>query len=404
MKISALTTHLIHAPIPPEHRVRSGAGLKLARQAALVEIQTDEGLSGIGPCSFGSASLDLFAVASLVENVFAPALVGRDPRAIERIWEDLYYGVILRVLGPRGMGVAILSGIDIALWDLKGRALGVPIYELLGGPVRDRMPAYASSIYWADPDEAADLACGYVAQGYTAVKLKVGGDFSRDVACARAIREAVGKHVDLLVDANMSYSRELALRFGRELDRLGALFFEEPTTIDDLEGHAHLAAALDTRIATGENLYTRWGFLPFIKAGAIDVVQPDCSRCGGISEGWRICELAAAHHLLAAPHTFSDAFTVAANLHVAAATSAAFIVEVDQTYNPLMTELVHEPIHVHNGFIELPTGPGLGIELNRDWVVDHPYNGEHGISSGERPAIGAASEALDDRPALALGE
>ena len=151
MKISSVKTHLVHCPIPEEYRVRSGAGYKLARQAAFIEIQTDEGLSGVGPVSFGSASLDLGSVATLVDRSLAPMLVGEDPHRIEYLWEKIYYGAILRVHGHRGMGVAMLSGVDIALWDLKGKALDTPLYELLGGAVRDPVPAYASSVYWAPP-------------------------------------------------------------------------------------------------------------------------------------------------------------------------------------------------------------------------------------------------------------
>jgi D-galactarolactone cycloisomerase len=404
VRITDVTVHLVSVPIPEAERVRSGAGLKLARQAALVEIDTDEGVSGIGPCSFGSASLDLAAVESLVRQVFRPALIGHDPRAIERIWERLYYGIVLRVLGHRGIGVAIQSGIDIALWDLKGRALGVPVYELLGGPMRDAMPAYASSIYWVDPETAAAQAVAYIDEGFAAVKLKVGGNYTTDVACVNAICEALGDRGDLMVDGNMSYSRDLALRFGRQLDDAGVLFFEEPTSIDDVAGHALLADALDTRIATGENLYTRWGFLPFLEADAVDIVQPDCSRTGGISEGRRVCELAAAHHRLAAPHTFSDAYTVAANLYVAASAPNAFIVEVDQTYNPLMTDLVDAAVPVVGGHILLPEEPGLGLELSRDFVADNPYRGELGISPGARPAVGHRGEDLSDRRTMDLGD
>ena len=317
MKITSVKTHLVHCPIPPEHRVRSGAGIKLARQAAFIEIKTDEGLAGYGPCSFGSASIDLNAVASLTDHAFAPALIGEDPHRIEYLWDKIYYGSIVRVQGTRSMGVAILSGIDIALWDLKGKALGAPIYQLLGGAVNDPVHAYASSIYWSSPEKAAEQAMNFVKQGFNAVKLKVGMDVENDIASIEAIRAAVGPGVDIMVDANQCYTRHLALRVGRELDRHKVLFFEEPLPIDDVEGHAFLAERLDTRIATGENMYTRWGFLPFVEARGIHVLQADTSRCGGISECKKIAELASAHHLHLASHTFSDVLTVASSLHLA---------------------------------------------------------------------------------------
>lgn len=402
MKISKLRTHLIHCPIPEERRVRSGAGLKLARQAAIIEIETDTGLTGIGPCSFGSASVDLHAVSSLIERVFSPMLIGEDPSNIESLWERIYNGVVLRVLGHRGMGVAILSSIDIALWDLKGKALGAPVYQLLGGSVQERVFAYGSSIYWSRPEEAAAQARAFLDEGFRAVKMKIGLDVRNDLASLAAIREAVGPDIDIMVDANMCYSADLALKVGRELEKYNVLFFEEPISIDDIEGHRKLAQNLDLRIATGENVYTRYGFLPFIRAEALDVVQPDASRTGGISEACKIINLASAFHLYAAPHTFSDILTVVANLHVAAATANTMLLELDRTYNPLMSELCTEQLVLKDSFLELPTKPGLGFELDYDFIAAHPYHGELGISMGGQPAAGLAHELLPDRHAQGL--
>ncbi len=403
MKITGVKTHLVHCPIPEEERVRSGAGLKLARQAAFVEITTGEGLSGVGPCSFGSASLDLFAVRSLLDNTLAPMLVGEDPHRIQHLWEKIYYGAIVRTHGHRGMGVALLSGVDIALWDLKGKALGAPIYELLGGACHDPVPAYASSIYWGPPEECAAQARRFVDEGFRAVKMKVGLDVRNDLESLAAIREEVGPDVDLMVDANECYTRHLALKVGRELERHDVLFFEEPLTPDDVDGHRFLAQRLEVPIATGENLYTRWGFLPFIQQGAIHVVQADASRTGGISEARKIFDLAAAHHLAAAPHTFSDVLTVAASLHLCAACSNAIILELDRTYNPLQTDLVTNPLVVRDGLVELPRTPGLGVEIDWGFVAAHPYSGEIGIGAGARPAFGLVSELLPDRHAETLG-
>ena len=400
--ITGVKTQLVNCPIPEHLGVRSDAGLKLARQAAFVEITTADGLSGSGPCSFGSASLDLAAAASLLDHAIAPMLVGEDAGRIEYLWDKVYYGSITRVLGPRGIGVALLSGVDIALWDLKGKRYGAPLYELLGGKVHDPVPAYASSIYWLPPEEAARQARAYVDDGFRAVKMKVGLDYRNDIDSLAAIREAVGRGVDIMVDAHQCCSAHLALKVGRELERYDVLFFEEPLPTDDLEGHRLLAQRLDVRIATGENMDTRYDFLPYITQGALHVVQADVSRTGGISEARKINELAAAHHLHAAPHTFSDVLTVAASLHLVAATPNAVILELDRTYNPLQTELLRNPLRVHDGVVELPTGPGLGLEIEWDFVAAHPYHGEHGIGAGARSAFGLASEALPDRRAEAL--
>jgi D-galactarolactone cycloisomerase len=402
MRIAGVRTHIVDTPIPEEHRVRSGAGYKLARQAAFVEITTDEGISGVGPCSFGSASLDLGSVATLCDNTFAATLVGEDPRRIEHIWDKIYYGSILRVHGPRSVGVAILSAIDIALWDLKGKALGAPIFELLGGAFQDPVPCYSSSVYWDSPEGAVAQAQAFLDAGFKAFKVKVGLDVENDIACLQAIREAVGYEVDMLVDANQCYTRHLALRVGRELEKLNVLFFEEPLPIDDVDGHAFLADKLDVRIATGENMYTRWDFVPFIEKRAIHVVQADASRCGGISEAKRIIDLAGAFHLHAVPHTFSDALTVAASLHLVAASANAPLIEYDYTYNPIQTGLVKSPLVPRDSMIELPKEPGLGVEIDWDFVAGHPYTGEIGIGAGSRPAFGLAREVIPDRSATSL--
>ena len=221
-----------------------------------------------------------------------------------------------------------------------------------------------------------------MAEGFGAVKMKVGLDFRNDIESLEAIRAAVGPSVDIMVDANQCYSRHLALKVGRELDKFDVLFFEEPLVTDDVDGHAFLAKRIDTRIATGENMYTRWEFLPFIQKQAIHVIQADASRTGGITEAKRIFDLAAAHHLYAAPHTFSDVLTVASSLHLNASSPNATLLELDRTYNPLMTELVKNPLHVHDGVVELPATPGLGLEVDWDFVAAHPYHGEHGIGAG----------------------
>lgn len=385
MRITQVRTHLVEAVIPPDKQVESGAGLKRSRQAAIVQVFTDDGLSGVGSCSFGSVSFELNFVADLVQGAFAPLLAGQDARQVERIWESLYYGLILRSLGSRSVAVAILSAIDVALWDIKGRALGVPIYDLLGGLVRSEMPVYASSIYWGEPEECKNAAADLLGRGYSAMKIKIGRDPDADIACVEEVCGLLTNRGALMVDANMGYSRDQALRVGRRLDELRIEFFEEPLSIDDVAGHGILARTLDTKVATGENLYTRWGFLPFIDAAGVDVVQPDGSRCGGISEARRVIELAGARHLKAAPHTFSDALSFTANLHLALASPTVYTLELDETYNPLMNDMVLNPVKVTSGKAQPPSGPGLGIELNWDWISEHPYGQKSAIGIGVRP-------------------
>ncbi len=404
MKITGVKTHIVDTVIPEEHRVRSGAGYKLRRQAAFVQIMTDEGISGVGPCSFGSASLDLGSVATLCDNTFADLLVGEDPHRIEYLWDKIYYGSIVRVHGVRSVGVAILSAIDIALWDIKGKALGMPIYQLLGGAFRNPVPVYVSSVYWDTPEGAAKQARAFLDRGFNAFKVKVGLDLRNDIESLHAIRDEVGRDVDMLVDANQCYTRHLALQVGRELEKLDVLLFEEPLPIDDVESHAFLADKLDVRIATGENMYTRWDFLRYLAANAVHVVQADASRVGGISEAKKIFDLASAFHMHAIPHTFSDALTTISSIHLVGASPSAPLCEYDGTYNEIQEGLVKNPPQVRGSAIELPIEPGLGVEIDWDFVADHPFSGEIAIGAGSRPAFGLAHEVIPDRTAISLAQ
>lgn len=377
----------------------------------VVEVRTDDGLTGYGQIH-GSP---MTAICAWVER-FGEIVRGMDALAHVAVWDRLFSLTCPRPGGiagadglppplPRGERpqiMAAIGGIDIALWDIKGKALGAPVYQLLGGAFQDPVPCYSSSVYWDTPEGAAAQARAFVDQEFKAFKVKVGLDLKNDIASLHAIREEVGYEVDMLVDANQCYTRHLALRMGRELEKLEVPFFEEPLSIDDVDGHAFLADKLDVRIATGENMYTRWDFLPFFLKSAIHVAQPDASRCGGISEAKRIADLASTHHLHAIPHTFSDALTIAANLHVVAASSNAPIIEYDRTYNEIQEKLVRNPLAVQNSFIELPTEPGLGVEIDWDFVEEHPYTGEIGIGAGSRPAFGLATEVIPDRTARSL--
>ncbi len=382
MKITDVKVHLVHCPIPESERVTSAAGQKYARQAAIVEIATDAGISGIGPVSFGSASLDLLAVRVIVEQVFRPHLLGEDPLLTAYQWERMYRGAVVRAYGSRGLGVAVMSGIDIALWDVMGKAAGLPLYRLLGG-YRQSIPAYASAVFWKrDPREAAAAAQHWVAKGFRAVKLKVGADLQSDVSAVRSVREAVGPDVLLMVDGNMVFTADAAIRFGREIEPYDIFFFEEPLFVEDLAGHARVAEALTIPVATGENLTTRFAFRDLIERAGVDVVQADVSRAGGFTEGRRIVELASAHGVGFAPHTFGDGLTFVANLHLLAASPTGLIAEYDVTFNPLMTGLLQGMPHVADGVAQLTERPGLGVELDLDFVARHPYAGEPGIGWG----------------------
>ena len=383
MKITDIRTHLISSPIPPASQVESGAGRKLARQMCLIEVETDEGLIGYGS---PSGPYPLGVLAGLIEGAITPHLLGEDPRDVERLWHKLYFGEISRNAGHRSIGLAVVSGIDIALWDLKAKALGVPVYELLGGKFHQYgVTAYASSIYWdVPPEAAAEEALRWIGHGFTALKLKVGRAQTKDVANMRAIRDAVGGEVGLLIDANQSLDRIGANALLAHAEEVGCHWLEEPLSIDDIEGHRLLREIRRTvRIATGENLYGRWSFADFVRNDAIDVLQADVSRAGGITEVRKIADLASSHHLIWNPHTFNDIITVAANLHLVTASPHPAMFEWDVTYNGLMEGLSDWRLGITDGLVQAPDGPGLGIGIDMDFVRAHPWDGRPSIGIGQ---------------------
>ncbi len=381
MKVTEVKTHLVHAPIPERFRVESGAGFKLARQMCLIEIKTDEGITGYGS---PSGPYDLPLLQRLIE-VLKPHLIGADTSNVTNVWHRIFHGELARNVGTRGIGIAALSGIDMALWDLRARALKVPLYELLGGRYHTGgIRAYASSIYWdLTPQQAAEEALGYGEEGYTAIKLKVGREPRRDVERLKAIRQAVGLEMEILVDANQSLDRSGAMGLLPALEEIGAYWFEEPMSVEDIEGHRILRQARrKVRIASGENLYTRFSFAEFIRQGALDVLQADVSRAGGFTEVRGIAEAAAFSHLDWNPHTFNDILTAVANLHLVAASPHPAMFEWDVTYNELMTKMALQPLRIKDGKVDVPCGPGLGIEIDWDYVAGHPWRGEASIGPG----------------------
>lgn len=382
MKVADVRVHPIHTEIPIEKRVESGAGLKLARQMCLIEIESTDGLIGYGS---PSGPYDLGVLTALIEGTIKPHLLSVDPRDIEQHWDRLFFGEISRNSGNRSVGIAALSGVDIALWDLKGKTLGVPLYELLGGRFHpDGVRAYASSIYWdTTPETAVEEVRSQVDQGFRAVKLKVGRSFEHDAANIQSIRRSVATDIELLIDANQSLDRIGANRLLAVAEDHGCYWFEEPLSIDDIEGHRQLREnRRKVRIATGENLYGRWAFTDYVRSEAIDVLQADVSRAGGITEVRKIADLASCHHLTWNPHTFNDVITVAANLHLVTASPQTAMFEWDITHNALMDDLADWTLDMYDGVIRAPDRAGLGLEIDMEFVKDHRWEGQPSIGAG----------------------
>jgi L-alanine-DL-glutamate epimerase-like enolase superfamily enzyme len=304
-------------------------------------------------------------VANIVEEILAPLLLGKDPFQVERIWEEMY-GVMRARGHSKGFMVEAISGVDIALWDLIGKALQQPLHRILGCYSSSSLPAYASSIFFKGKEAMIQEAEGLVSSGFSAVKLKIGMGLEQDLENVSTLRKTLGDEVKLMVDANCGYDRCSALKLGRKLEELNTYWYEEPLPPEDLEGYATLSQALHLPIAAGESEFTRYGFRELIGRGKVNVIQPDVARAGGITECRKIAALASAHDLSCSPHTgASSAVSIAASLQWAATLPNFLAFEYMYAPNPLREELLLEPISLTaDGQVQVPQGPGLGIELD----------------------------------------
>jgi D-galactarolactone cycloisomerase len=384
MKITDVRVLLLSAPIPPERRWTSDLGTTIKQDAAIVAVDTDEGLTG-----YGEAKGTPGVMKTIVEEVFRPTLLGQDPTRVELLWERLYSGsraaLALRHgrpyhrAGNRGETIHALSGVDTALWDLFGKRLGLPVYRLLGGGVRDRLPAYASG-GWAPPEHTAEELLGYREQGFRAIKIRVGGlDEPRfpqqSLERLRIGREALGPDVALMMDAHGALTVDRAIRFGRAAAELDITWFEEPVlATDDLPGLAEVRRAIPIPVATGESETTRFAFREIIDARAADILQPDVAVCGGLTEARRIAALAHAHGIALAPHVWGTALLWAASLQLVAATPNCVLFEFCQAPFPLLYDLLTTPVRVDpDGLVSVPGGPGLGVELQPEAELRRKY-------------------------------
>jgi D-galactarolactone cycloisomerase len=384
MKITDVQTIRLRAPIPTDGQVFSRSGVRNTRSTTLVRVVTDEGITGIGSCS-GNGEL----IEVIVGKVLKPLLIDMDPTEIDAIWDKAYVRGGHKEFGTRGIGVVALSGVDIALWDILGKARGVPLYQLLGGKCRDKVPVYATALYPEEPSKVARRARGFAEQGFHGVKIKVGFDLDQDIRIVRAVREELGKDFVVMTDANQGYSVDVALKAADAFADCGAYWLEEPLFVEDIEGHAILREKGRTPIAVGENLHMSYAFENFIVRGAVDFIQPDVARAGGITEIKKITSLAAQHKVPVSFHTWGDGIALAASVHLSAALRDCIVMELDYTYNPLREELLREPFKVQNGFLIPPEKPGLGIELNPNALERFAFSGSEDLAIRQKTLASA---------------
>lgn len=384
MKIAAIESYWLRCPIPTEKQHRSDYGLLTHFDMTLVVVTTDTGLQGFGEAkaAVGSAG-SCASIVSCIAHDLKPLLLGKDVGQITKIWELIYNGprdhyALSRgrkfpVLGRRGLMISALSGIDTALWDIKGKALGVPVVDLLGGSCRDSMPAYASG-GWADAPAIGEQLKSYTAKGFSGVKMRVGvmdETVGESIRRVKAAREALPDHIKLMADAHGTFSVPEAKRFCRGVADCDLYWLEEPISPDNRIGTAEVRASTHIPIAAGESEYTAFDVRDLIEARALDVIQPDCAIIGGITEAMRVAHLAHTFQLELAPHCWGSAFSFMAGLSVAFASPAANVIEFSLGGNPMMYDLVQETISVDaQGMLPQPTRPGLGLTPNWDFVTE----------------------------------
>jgi L-rhamnonate dehydratase len=298
-------------------------------------------------------------------------LLGEDPFETERLWQKMYMASVY--YGRRGVAIQVLSGIDIALWDIIGKATSLPIYKLLGGGYRDKVRAYASTLFRPTPSAMEEASRHYVDQGFTAVKFGwgvFGKDTEADVALVEAARRALGNANDLLIDTGWYVHRTAGEAIGivRRLEPFRPFFIEELLSPEDYDGYAQLADAVDTLIACGEQESTQWGFHTLLQRGRVDVIQPDISRCGGFTAARKIVHLADLYNRLVIPHAWLSDLLTAASLHLNAFLRRSVFQEFNVTTGPLSREITKEPLRLRNGHIDVPQGPGLGVEVDENAI------------------------------------
>ena len=371
MKITDVITHQLQVAVD-EPFTSSRGWIYKTKGALVVEIVTDEGIVGWGDC-YGPAAVN----KAIVDSVLRASLIGRDPFDVEVLWEELYNKV--KDYGLTGMTISAISGVDIALWDIIGKAVNQPIHKLIGGAFRTQLQAYATGIYFKDMqrlnEEAVAEARAYKAQGFKAIKMKIGlGSIRKDIDRVAAVRDAIGPDVQLMVDANHCFTVPQAIAVGRELEKLDIYWFEEPISPEDLDGYVEVTRKLDMAIAGGENEFTKFGFRRILEKRAMDMIQPDVCAAGGITECKKIAALAQAQSVACVPHAWGTAIGLAATMHFLASlpnTPPCLVpippmLEYEQTFNPFRDELSSAKLTHDGGIVNVPSGPGLGIEINRD--------------------------------------
>lgn len=372
MRIADLRAVPISFPVPADKSVRLGIGRSVKRDSVLVRIETDEGHVGWGEAHHGRCP---GAIAKLIDTTMRELVLGFDAHDVAGVWARVYK----MQLASHGMGAAAalaLSGIDLALWDIKCQATGLPLYQLLGGAAKP-VKAYAGGIAlgWQDPAALVDEALRYVQQGYRALKLRMGDTPARDIARVRAVRAAVGEGIDLLTDANTAYTLDDARRVMPAFEECSVGWLEEPFPPQDRRAYAVAATLGRVPLAAGENHYTRYEFATLLEDGHVQFVQPDLSKTGGVTEAMRIAAMASAQKLTVNPHTSATAINMATSIHFLCAVDNPGYFEGDVTaLNPFRDHLADQAPYTldSQGCVAPRAGVGIGLKIDAKFIEEHP--------------------------------
>ena len=384
MKIINVTSHVLRYDLPEE--LGYSQQFYTSRTAHLVEIQTDEGITGWGEC-FGPGNVAI-ANKGIVEKVIQPMILGDDPLDRDVIWHKVYN--LLRDHGQKGMSMQALSGVDVALWDIAGKVAGLPLHKLIGGAHRKQVKAYGYGMMLKQQsvdDHVArfkDEAAAIIEMGFTATKMKVGLGARDDIRLCEAVAEGSGE-ADFMVDANHCYATPDAFYVGRALEELGAYWFEEPVAPEDLDGYRELRAGLRVNISGGEAEFNRWGWRQILENRGLDIAQPEVCAVGGVSEYLRVLALCHAHFTPVINHVWGSAIAVATNLQLLAAMPALPgglnpwepLLEFDTTDNKFRDDLLTEPLNIQgqvkaqSGYVTIPDAPGIGVTPDPDFIAHY---------------------------------
>jgi L-alanine-DL-glutamate epimerase-like enolase superfamily enzyme len=367
MKIKEIRTHLLQKNLTSSMKISRG-GFEIRRHI-IVEVITDEGITGLGE-GVGDALL----IQQILSGSMSQQAIGLDPMNIEVIRSKLIdSGVYME---QKGSVICAASAIEMACWDIKGKVLNVPVFQLLGGLYKDKIEAYASDIYWEEDakkmGENASRVRGY---GYRTIKAHLGCKSPKEETCrVHALREAIGPDINLMIDLNGGYNKLQAMEAAKLWEPFNLYWLEEPVGACEIESLANLQNKISIPIAAGENEFRVHGFKNLFDKNAVSIAMPDIGRVGGIQEARNICTLAQSYGILVSPHNYSSGILLAATIQLMASVPNTQLLEIDTSDNAIYQELLVEPLEIENGFVKVPQFPGLGVKLDQKILEKYSVN------------------------------